>query len=64
MEKFLSYENTLNLYTIFILNLYFFIKKISLSEVKAFGLDTSNVTTEKVPLVVSPPGGYKFTRLR
>ncbi len=64
MEKFLSYENSLNLYTKFVLNLYFFIKKISLSEEKAFGLDTSNVTVEKVPLVVMPPGGYKFTRVK
>lgn len=63
MEKFLSYENTLSLYTKFILNLYFFIKKISLSEEKAFGLDTSSVTVEKVPLIVTPPGGYKFTRV-
>ncbi len=64
MEKFLSYENTLNLRTKFILNLYFFIKKMSLSEEKAFGLDTSNVTVEKVPLVVMPPGGYKFKRVQ
>lgn len=63
MEKFLSYENTLNLYTKFILNLYFLIKKLSLSEEKAFGLDTSNVTVEKVPMVIMPPGGYKFTRV-
>ncbi|MEP7265118.1 MAG: KUP/HAK/KT family potassium transporter [Bacteroidota bacterium] len=63
MEKFLSYENTLSLYTKFILNLYFFIKKISLSEEKAFGLDTSSVTVEKVPLIVTPPGGYRFTRV-
>ena len=63
MEKFLSYENSLNLYTKFILNLYFFIKKISLSEVKAFGLDTSSVTVEKVPLIVKPLAGLKMKRV-
>ena len=63
MEKFLSYENSLNFYTKFILNIYFIIKKISLSEEKTFGLDTSTVTVEKVPLVVTPPGSYKFKRV-
>ena len=64
MEKFLSYENTLNLFTKVILNLYFFMKKMSLSEEKAFGLDTSSVTVEKVPLIVTPPGSYKLTRVK
>jgi KUP system potassium uptake protein len=63
MEKFLSYENTLDVYTKVILNLYFFMKKLTISEEKAFGLDTSNVTIEKVPLIVSPPNNYKFTRI-
>jgi KUP system potassium uptake protein len=64
MEKFLSYENTLNLFTKVILNLYFVMKKMSLSEEKAFGLDTSSVTVEKVPLIVTPPGSYKLTRVK
>lgn len=63
MEKFLSYENTLTIYTKFILNIYFFIKRFSLSEEKAFGLDSSFVTIEKVPLIVTPPGSYNFTRI-
>lgn len=63
MEKFLSYENTLNLYTKFILNIYFVMKKLSLSEEKAFGLDSSSVVVEKVPLIVSPPNTYKFKRI-
>jgi KUP system potassium uptake protein len=64
MEKFLSYENTLSFYTKFILNLYFVMKKMSLSEEKAFGLDTSSVMVEKVPLIVTPPGSYNFTRIQ
>jgi KUP system potassium uptake protein len=63
IEKFLSFENTLNFYTKLVLNLYFLMKRIGLSEDKAFGLDTSNVTVEKVPLIVTPPGSYKFKRI-
>ncbi|MBP7168119.1 MAG: KUP/HAK/KT family potassium transporter, partial [Bacteroidia bacterium] len=59
MEKFLSYENTLGIYTKFILNIYFVIKRLSMSEEKAFGLDSSSVMVEKVPLIVTPPGTYK-----
>jgi len=62
MEKYLSYENSLNFYTKFILNLYFVIKNLSMSEDKAFGLDISAVLVEKVPLVVAPPGSYAFVR--
>jgi len=62
MEKYLSYENSLNFYTKFILNLYFVIKNLSMSEDKAFGLDISAVLVEKVPLVVTPPGSYAFIR--
>lgn len=63
IEKFLSFENTLNFYTKLVLNLYFIMRHIGLSEVKAFGLDTSNVAVEKVPLIVSPSGGYNFKRI-
>jgi hypothetical protein len=34
-----------------------------MSEEKAFGLDSSSVMVEKVPLIVTPPGTYKFTRV-
>jgi KUP system potassium uptake protein len=63
-EKFLSYENTLDVYTRIILNMYFFIKRLSLSEAKAFGLDSSSVLVEKVPLIVSPAGNYPLKRIQ
>jgi KUP system potassium uptake protein len=63
MEKYLSYENTLSFYTKMILNLYFVIKNMSMNEEKAFGLDSSAVLIEKVPLIVTPPGSYDFIRL-
>jgi KUP system potassium uptake protein len=54
MEKFLSNENDLPFYEKIVLDIYFFLKSISLSEENAFGLDTSSVLIEKVPLVISP----------
>jgi KUP system potassium uptake protein len=64
MEKFLSYENELPFYEKIILDLYFFFKRISLSEERAFGLDTSSVTIEKVPLVVNPVGEMNLKRIK
>lgn len=64
MEKFLSNENELPFYEKIILKTYFFLKSISLSEEKAFGLDTSSVTVEKVPLVISPPKELNLRRIK
>jgi KUP system potassium uptake protein len=54
MEKFLSSDNELPLFEKLIMNCQFWIKNKSLSEEKGFGLDQSNVTVEKFPLVVAP----------
>ncbi|HJS54474.1 MAG TPA: KUP/HAK/KT family potassium transporter [Chitinophagaceae bacterium] len=54
MEKYLSDDNELPLWERIIMRFYFGLKEISLSEEKGFGLDTSNVTIEKFPLIVSP----------
>jgi KUP system potassium uptake protein len=64
MEKFLSYENELPFYEKIILDFYFFFKHVSLSEERAFGLDTSSVTIEKVPLIVNPVGEINLKRLK
>lgn len=64
MEKFLSYENELPFDEKIILDTFFFLKKISLSEERAFGLDTSSVTIEKVPLIVNPIGEINLKRIR
>jgi len=39
----------------FIMEIHNLIKKVAITNVKAYGLDTSNVTIEKVPLMVDPP---------
>ena len=46
-----------------IMNTYFLIKKISLSEEKAFGLDSSSVKIEKFPMVVNPPESICMKRV-
>ncbi|HEY4650336.1 MAG TPA: KUP/HAK/KT family potassium transporter, partial [Pontibacter sp.] len=54
LEKFLSYENDLPFMRRIIMEWYFNIKKYTSSESKWFGLDTSSVKVEKVPLVIRP----------
>jgi KUP system potassium uptake protein len=54
MEKYLSGDNELPLYERLIMNFHFWIKDKSLSEEKGFGLNQSNVTVEKFPLIVAP----------
>jgi len=62
MEKFLSHDNDLPFVERLIMQFYFIIKKISLSEEKGFGLDSSYVTIEKYPLVVAPVSDLKLVR--
>ncbi len=54
MEKYLSQDNELPFFERVIMKLYFWLKEISLSEERGFGLDPSNVTVEKFPLIVAP----------
>jgi len=63
LEKFLSYENDLPLFEKIILNVYFVLKRLSVSEAKAFGLDSSSVKIEKFPLVIAPPKEIKLKRV-
>ena len=52
MEKYLSHDNDLPFFERVVMNFYFWLKAISLSEEKGFGLDQSNVTVEKFPLII------------
>ncbi len=63
IEKFLSYENELPVHEKIILDIYAFLKHLSLSEEKAFGLDTSSVTVEMVPLIIAPPKELNLKRI-
>ena len=63
MEKYLSQDNELPFIERIIMKLHFWLKDVSLSEEKGFGLDTSNVTVEKFPLIVAPVTNIKLTRI-
>jgi len=39
------------------------LKHLGLSEEKAFGLDTSSVTVETVPLIITPPKELNLKRV-
>jgi KUP system potassium uptake protein len=52
MEKYLSQDTELPFIEKLVMNFYFWLKEISLSEEKGFGLDQSNVTVEKFPLII------------
>ena len=63
LKRHLSYENELSLYEELIMDAYSTLDYLSLSEEKAFGLDTSSVTVEKVPLVIAPVKEFKLKRV-
>jgi KUP system potassium uptake protein len=64
LEKFLSNENDLPFYEKIVLDIYFLLKNFSLSEEKAFGLDTSSVHVEKVPLIIAPTRDINLKRIK
>ncbi|AQG82232.1 KUP/HAK/KT family potassium transporter [Spirosoma montaniterrae] len=63
LEKFLSFENELPLRERIIMNLYFNVKGFTTPEDRWFGLDSSSVKVEKVPLVIRPVENVKLKRI-
>lgn len=63
MEKYLSQDNDLPFIERIIMKFHFWLKDISLSEERGFGLDTSAVVVEKFPLIVSPVTNLKLKRV-
>lgn len=63
LEKVLSRSNKLPFMERFIMDYYFVLRKLSLSEEKGFGLDSSFVKIERVPLVVSAPENIILNRV-
>lgn len=63
MEKYLSQDNELPFVERLIMKFHFWIKETGLSEERGFGLDTSNVSVEKFPLIVAPVTNIKLKRL-
>jgi KUP system potassium uptake protein len=62
-EKYLSNDSDLTFFEKIIMNSYFFIKKISLSEESAFGLDSGSVKVEQFPMVLHAPENIVLTRI-
>lgn len=63
LEKVLSKSNKLPFIERFIMDYYFILRKFSLSEEKGFGLDSSFVTIERVPLMVSTVDDTQLNRI-
>jgi KUP system potassium uptake protein len=63
IDRIFNYDLEQSAWERFVVRVYFILKSLGLSEEKAFGLDTSNVKVEKVPLVISKPQGIKMKRI-
>jgi KUP system potassium uptake protein len=62
LEKYLSQDNDLPFLERLMMKLHFWLKSISLSEERGFGLDPSTVTVEKFPLIVAPVHPLRLKR--
>lgn len=63
LEKHLSKFSKLSFYERSIMNYYFLLKHFALSEESSFGLDSSYVDVEKVPLIFVTPDDIELNRL-
>lgn len=63
MEKFLSQDNELPFFERIVMKFYFWLKEISLSEEKGFGLEQNTVQVEKFPLIIAPVSKLKLKRV-
>jgi KUP system potassium uptake protein len=64
IEKFLSVENEFALKDGLLLQAYFKLKSLGLSDEKAFGLDKSDVVVEEIPLVFQPAQKFDLQRMK
>ncbi len=63
MEKYLSNDNDLSFLDKIVMKSYFWLKQISLTEERGFGLDQSSVDVEKYPLIVSSSASMPLRRI-
>jgi KUP system potassium uptake protein len=61
-RSFLSYENDLRFVQNLVMRAYYFLRRFSIREDEAYGLDASNVDLESVPIVVSELKDVKLIR--
>lgn len=62
LERFLSVENEFSFKEGFVLNTYFLLRNLAQNDDKAYGLDTSDISIEKIPLVISPATNIRLKR--
>nr|WP_294775174.1 KUP/HAK/KT family potassium transporter [uncultured Flavobacterium sp.] len=62
IEKFMSVENEFAFKDGWLLTSYFWLKKLSISDEKAFGLDKSDVAVEEYPMVYTPVSSLELCR--
>jgi KUP system potassium uptake protein len=62
IERFLSIENEFVVLDDIVFNTYFFLKQLGLSDIKAFGLERSNVQVEYVPWLYQPAKEINITK--
>ena len=63
LEKYLSPDNELPIFERIVRKLSFWLKELSLGEERGFGLDPSNVSVEKFPLIVAPVSKLNLKRV-
>ena len=64
LEKFLSIDNDFPTQEKLVMQAYFYIRQFIASEDQYFGLDTSSVKVEKVPMVIAPVREVALKRIR
>jgi KUP system potassium uptake protein len=64
IEKFLSVENEFSLRDGLLLNAYFKLKQLGISEEKAFGLDKCDIVIEDAPLLYQPINKVELIRIK
>ncbi len=62
LEKFLSVENEFTFFESILFQGYYFLKRISLNDTKAFGLEKSDVIVEDLPIVYHPATNFNIDR--
>jgi KUP system potassium uptake protein len=63
IEKILANSHNLSFYERLVMQMYRYLKRLSLNEERGFGLDLSFVTVEKVPLMLSDPDELEMRRI-
>jgi len=63
IDRIQNYDFDFSPFDQFIMDIYSILKRVGISEVKALGLDTSNVIVEKVPLIVEEVELSKLKRI-